>query len=289
MFEPHMGLQLARFDADDGLRIDGLLARTQSDITVIHVHGKCGNFYQNEFISYMAELYPSSGINFLSFNHRGHDCLAEGYVHEKVQYLGGSVETFEDTALDIKAALNYVAPFSRRVILQGHSNGCEKVLYYATHIDPNFEIILLSPSDSYQMQVKYIAPETPEEQLLRLKDKYRTQTDDWLPSTEYGIKVKGKEYRIPVTAASLISLLEGSALKLLRYDTEWGQVPLSTRLFAYVGGQDPYLTLPLNELEQQLKKRVADVNIGFIPNGNHHFNGFENEVVSMITTWIFAV
>jgi len=281
-----MGLQLARFDAEDGLRIDGLLARTDSEITIIHVHGKCGDFYQNEFISYMDDIYPSSGINFLSFNHRGHDCLAEGYLNGKVTYLGGSVERFEDTVIDINAAIKYVSQFSRRIILQGHSNGCEKILYYATKVNSDIELIMLSPSDSYRMQTYYIAPETVDHQLVRLKAQYNHRENEWLPPNEYGIKVEGKEYEIPVTAGSLISLLEGPAFRLLRYDEAWGREPLPTKLFAYVGGKDPYLGIPLDNLEVQLQKRIKDVTIGYLPEGNHHFKGLEREVLTLIVNWV---
>ena len=164
---------LVRFDAADGLRIDGLLSRAgQSRTTIVHVHGKCGNFYQNEFISHMLRLYPARDVNFLSFNHRGHDCLAEGYWNGRVGYVGGSIEEFTESNLDIRAAVEYASRFSDRVILQGHSNGCEKVLFYCASSEVTHEVVLLSPSDSYQLHAWYIAPETGEAQGERIKAEY---------------------------------------------------------------------------------------------------------------------
>jgi hypothetical protein len=280
------GCKLARFDAEDGLQIDGLLAMAGTRTTIVHVHGKCGNFYQNEFISYMAEIYPDAGINFLSFNHRGHDCLAEGYRHGKVIYLGGSIEVFTETVFDIRAAIRFVSGFSDRIILQSHSNGCEKVLYFAISTNANHELILLSPSDSYQMQAQYIAPETVEAQITRLLANYNLEGWEWLGPDEYGIRVPGKEYFIPVTAKSLITLLEGPAFEILRYDRKWQREPLPTRLFTYIGGSDPYITLPLEELKAQLNSRVADVQIGYFPEGDHHFHGMEYEVINLIINWV---
>jgi len=138
------------------------------------------------------------------------------------------------------------------------------------------------------MQAKYIAPETVEAQAARLRARYSLEGLEWLGSEEYGIRVLGKGYFIPVTAKSLISLIEGSAFEILRYDCKWQQDPLPTRLFAYIGGNDPYLTLPLEELKVQLRSRVADVQIGYIPKGNHHFLGMEHEVLKLVTDWVHA-
>ena len=67
----------------------GYLATAKDSIpaTVIHIHGSCGNFYENAFIATMARLYTARGVNFLSFNNRGHDCIAEAYQNGRLVYV----------------------------------------------------------------------------------------------------------------------------------------------------------------------------------------------------------
>src|ERR1700679_4021381 len=163
-------MELVGFETADGLRIDGLFVPPRDELSIVHVHGKCGNFYQNDFIKPMLSMFEHAGIGFLSFNNRGHDCIAEGYRRGEFEYVGGSVERFDDCLLDIDAAVEFVREFGCGVIVQGHSSGAEKALHYALERPENVNgIVLLSPSDSYEMQRQFRPQETPEAQTRRLQ------------------------------------------------------------------------------------------------------------------------
>src|SRR5215213_1120117 len=149
-------MRLVQFEASDGLRLNGILEDTGSDTTIIHVHGKSGNFYENKFVKVMLEAYPSGGFNFLSFNNRGHSSYVEAYQKGDIAYIGAAVERFEDCLLDLQAAEQFARTFSSRVVMQGHSFGCEKIMYYSQHINPTLDLVLLSPCDGYHLQNIYI-------------------------------------------------------------------------------------------------------------------------------------
>ena len=80
--------QIVTLETEDGLALKGYLATANnSTATVIHIHGSCGNFYENAFIATMARLYTARGVNFLSFNNRGHDCIAEAYQNGRMEHV----------------------------------------------------------------------------------------------------------------------------------------------------------------------------------------------------------
>lgn len=279
--------RIVNFETDDGLRVDGLLAYAGGETTVIHVHGKCGNFYANDFLTTMADRYPDHNINFLSFNNRGHDCLAEAYQDGELTYVGGSVERFEESVEDIQAAVDYAASFSERVVLQGHSNGCEKVLYYDMEADDPLDAILLSPSDSYELHARFLFPESVTDQHRRLKAMESSSARwTWLPEDEYGINVNDKEYSIPVTRESLLDLHEGPGLRVLRYGEPWPFDQIDVNLLACVGGEDPYVTVSPTKLRAELRKRSSGVTLHRVPDADHHFHDCEQALLDGIVDWL---
>src|SRR5688572_30243851 len=122
--------ELVSFRNPENYLLDGILYDVEnSEKTVIHIHGSYGNFYQNAFIRYLAKTYNESGYNFLSFNLRAHDGFAEGYQNvEDFEYVGGAVSEFNTYLLDIDGAVNFVGTFSKKIILQGHSMGCDRAI-----------------------------------------------------------------------------------------------------------------------------------------------------------------
>jgi hypothetical protein len=203
--------ELITVKSSNGFELDGIVYREKSArTTVIHIHGSFGNFYQSRFVRLMAAMYQDAGINLLSVNLACHDGLAEGYRNdEDFMYAGGAIASFDECAADIAGAVQFAESFSDRVILQGHSLGCDRVLDYSIRNNALIDLVLLSPCDSYQLQANWIAPETVEQQIDRLKSEAPRHPDfDWLATREYG--VRGGEdwtYPIPVTRKAFLSIL----------------------------------------------------------------------------------
>lgn len=286
-------MELVAFDTPDALRCDGLyVPPKRGRPVVVHVHGKCGNFYQNDFIKAMLRLYADAGIGFLTFNHRGHDCLAEAYRHGVVEYVGGSIERFEDCLLDLDGALAFVSAHAENVLLQGHSNGSEKALFYALHRPDALDgLVLISPSDSYEMQRRYRPHETPQAQARRLVAS-ATTTAPWelLSPDEYGIRTGGSNYPIPVTGESLVGLIEGPAFDVLRLDVAWHGEEAVVPTLICLGEHDPYLTVSPETMAQAVAERAgSDVTLEVIPKSDHHFHGRESTMVERIIAWSSAL
>lgn len=284
-----MTISLVKFSTEDGMELDGIFSHEETDrAVVVHIHGKCGNFYQNQFVQVMLRTYRESGIGFLSFNNRGHDCVAEAYVEGKLEYAGGSVEIFEECLLDVEAAMSFVANFGQNIFLQGHSNGCEKALYYATNASRDFlrGIALLSPADSRWLHEMYISPKTLSDQIHELEK--TKEGFGFVDLDSYGIDSHGKSYFIPVFRKSLIAMLKGDALTVINYHLPGAVPPIAIPGFVYLGQKDPFHTRSVQEIEQYWRDRFIESRI-LILNSDHHFHGQELAVAKSITDWISQI
>ncbi|RPJ37007.1 MAG: alpha/beta hydrolase, partial [Deltaproteobacteria bacterium] len=136
----------------DHLELFGILAEAdgEKDIVLVNIYGTSGCFYIEEYASFLVEELPALGISALFTNNRG------SHVMEAWQQSGAALEMFEDCVLDIDAWIRYVLSLGyRRIILQGHSLGTEKVVYYLNRGNPPpavAALILLGVSDSFGNQ-----------------------------------------------------------------------------------------------------------------------------------------
>lgn len=283
--------ELVTFKNGNGLDIDGILYRDDSlGTTVLHVHGSFGNFYQNQFVRLMAKMYRGAGLNLLSVNMASHDGLAEGYRHNnEFEYVGGAVVDFSECLADIEGAVKFAMQFSDRIILQGHSLGCDRVLHFLINRKAHYDFILLAPCDSYQLQANWIAPETVEQQIQRLKSESpRDPQFDWLPAREYGIK-GGEDwtYPIPITRKAFLSIAEGPPYRLMKIK-EPARFHLDQRALIYIGGKDALQVWPCDIMFKYLRERIRYVQEVYEPRGDHMLAGCEEYVIHKIIQWVLT-
>ncbi|MCL2850802.1 MAG: hypothetical protein FWE01_00355 [Firmicutes bacterium] len=154
-----MKTSLIRFLTSDNLRLDGLLfePNIKTSKIVIHVHGTSGDFFSNKFIDVFAEKLTAKGIAFLTFNNRGacnnYEFRKEinGRRVDKVE-IGSENEIFEESNLDLISAVDFVKSKGfTDISLQGHSYGCNKVVWYAQGNNFNDKLILLAPCDLVEL------------------------------------------------------------------------------------------------------------------------------------------
>lgn len=272
-----------------GLQLEGIVYRhPSSETTVVHVHGSFGNFYQGPLVKTMATAYVKAGLNFLSVNMASHDGLAEGYGQgDEFEYVGGGVATFERCVDDIADIVTYARQFSDRIILQGHSLGCDRVLQFSITEGSEYELVLLAPCDSHQLQAEWIAPETVDDQITRLRAEAPSPREpfDWLPAREYGIKGGGDwTYRIPVMRAAFLSIAEGPPYRLIKLKQPDSYF-LHQRALVMIGGNDALQVWPSDEMFTYLRGHIADVEEAFLPSADHMFSGLEEEVAARIIQW----
>ena len=211
---------LIKFKNGSGLVLDGIYfsSKKNKDSVIIHIHGSFSNFYANDFINIMADVYVNSGYNFLSINLTQHDGIAEAIREingeSTWEYVGYSLSSFDTCIDDINGAIAFAKKVgNKRIILQGHSLGCNRIIHFCNCIQNAYEIILLSPTDSKNLQEKWIYPESIESQIVRLEKMNNKQT---ILYREHGVNTKGQLVDnifdnipyIPISPKSLLNLMK---------------------------------------------------------------------------------
>ena len=245
-----------------------------------------GNFWQNRFLDVLALEYNNNDISLLTFNLTCHDCISEGYINnDEFQYIGGSISDFNTCLEDIGAAVKFARQHSDNIILQGHSLGCDRVLHYLISKGSTYPFILLSPCDSYQLQMKWLSNETVEKQIKRLEnEKIKSVIFDWLDEKEYGVKSSDEFYYLPITRNALLSIMKGPPFYLMRLDKP-RDFYLDQSAIVYIGGLDSLQASLSSEMFEYLDSRIENMKKIYFKGGKHDLENCESEVATSLAKW----
>ena len=284
-----MRVEPCTFVTEDGLLLHGLAYNAGGATTVVHVHGKCGNFFENALIGALAKIYATAGVNTLAFNNRGAMCIVECYRGDHLEYIGGSLELFEECVLDIGAAIRYarVELGSHRVLLQGHSHGCEKALHFAQQTMGELAgLILLSPADSYALQEAYISPLRIPDQVEQLEHNAEDRWMRLLPPDAYGIAAARARYPIPITPCALLTWLKSSAIELFHTPDANAFPVVTTPAIAYLGGDDPLQMGNRTAVAECIQARLSTCELIMPSTGDHVLRGVVDVVGKDVASWM---
>lgn len=152
-----MNVEFVRFEATDGVELQGWLSEQPGDLAAVHLHGMSGNGYENRFLDNLREMYNEAGMSFFTIDTRGRGIISSFWLNgqgdpwgEGTKLGGSCFEIFEESAQDIQGALDFLKSRGKsKFILQGHSLGCTKVVnYLVQQTRPDImAVILLAPTD----------------------------------------------------------------------------------------------------------------------------------------------
>ncbi|NIM47053.1 MAG: alpha/beta fold hydrolase [Candidatus Aenigmarchaeota archaeon] len=278
-----------RITAKDNLELHGILfePKRKTKKVLIHVHGWTGNFYENKFIDYIAKEAVKSGSSFLTFNNRGVGFVTDLIRRKKnrVKYIriGGSWERFEDCIIDIKAAVDFVNKKGyKKIILQGHSLGCQKITYYQYKTkDKRVKgMVLIAPVDDVGF-VKKIFKKKYEKalkiarQMVR-RGKGKKPAPKWIRFYPLITPKKFLDVADPKTTSGKLFYYSGK-LKEIR--------SVKLPVLAIFGSKDDYQPKPEEKLKI-LKKIIRHCDTRLVKNAGHGFLGFEVSLSKLVGNWI---
>lgn len=289
-----MKTTLARIHTKDGIELVGLLYEPDSptDKILVHVHGMAGNFYENKFLDNIAETLTTNGIAFFAFNNRGCEFVKdltkiEGTESKFVQ-IGDIYELFEESALDIEAAIHFAHDKGFvNVHLSGHSLGASKVAYYVTQLEALklASVIFLSPPD-----------------MVGLFQKDKNYQRDMAFSVQMATEGKSREL-IPrpgiwgeyqLSAQTYISLgSRDSNVAIFNFYNQddpletLGKITVPT--LAVMGRKDDALVISIEDTMDRLKNALvasAKIETNILGDAGHGYHNYEQALAEVITTWI---
>ena len=91
-----MKVDFVRFEASDGVELQGWLSECAGDTAVLHIHGMSGNGYENRFLDYLRETCVKNGITFFSIDTRGRGVISDFQQGDKSVRGGSCYEIFEE-------------------------------------------------------------------------------------------------------------------------------------------------------------------------------------------------
>ena len=273
-----MKQELVRINSIDNIEQPGILYTPDDNTTkiVIHVHGLNGNFYENSFLDTLAKTYTDNDYAFLTFNNRGRDFITELLKGNDFTIIGGSLERFKDCILDIDGVINWVKDRGyQEIVLEGHSYGCNKVLYYYNKKRDNTikKIVLLAPCDIPAEAKKCLT-----------KEEYEKAKNDSTRLVEQGKENELIDFSImannKIAAGTYYyDFLPGGENDFIRYsDGENGKSELLNSIdiptiIIFGDADECVLTEDIEVVKKYLTNNIKKCNIKIISGADHSYTG----------------
>lgn len=282
-----MKQELVRINSIDEIEQPGILYTPSEDTgkIVIHVHGLNGNFYENRFLDTIAKSYTDKNYAFLTFNNRGRDFITELLKGNDFTIIGGSLERFKDCILDIEGVVNWVKTKGyKEIILEGHSYGCNKVLYYYNHKkdDSIKKIVLLAPCDIPSEGKKFLSEQeykmAKEESTKLVNEGKENELIDFSVMAN-GKIAAGTYYHdfLPDGENDFIRYAEGIEGKSEVLNSI--DIPV---LVIFGNADECVLTQPINIVKGYLSNNIHNCNIQVIEGADHSYTNRYEELGKII-------
>jgi pimeloyl-ACP methyl ester carboxylesterase len=281
---------------EDDLRLMGVHF-VGKDTCVLSIHGMGGNIIENKFGVMLGEELSANGYGYIFAHNRGHsriNDIAKKPTNQdngfNYQTIGSTYELFTDSPKDITPWLEKCRELGyKKIILFGHSLGCNKIVYYLSQNDPDdvVGVILASPPDlvgmvetnNYQPDHTKLLQEA--EDLVSLG-----KPDDLVSGRLWDWEDK--------SAANYLSLFSGNNeadnLPVHHNPDKWQQLALvSKQILAIMGEFDDIKIRDLHENMELIKSKAVscpDYQIEFIAGANHNYENREAELSQTIIKWL---
>ena len=270
--------------------VDGLMLpmvhfeSKEKDICVICIHGMCGTIVDNYFATVWGKILSEKNIGFIYEHNRGHSIENDIVMKDgSFKRCGCMYEIFEDCIYDIDLAIQTAKDKGyKKIILLGHSYGCNKVIYYYYKKHPNIlGIILASAPD---MIGSHLLVELDYKELLK---ESKENIDNNEPTKLLHKMIEDYMYMSSATYYNWYN--ENSNLNnlpVISNKEHWEQfetieVPILT--FSGSNEEDYYLQLDLLK-DKALNCKKFEYKI--IEDTGHTYKNKELEVANLIFDWI---
>lgn len=256
-----------------GMTLDGFFVPgDRRRPVVIIVHGMHSNFYHARWKKELMRTFARRRIAVLSFNNRGAEA-------------GTNNERFHDCLSDLAAAVRFAKTVGyRRVILVGHSTGCQKATYYvAVRQDPAVcGVVLLAIGDDLAIVRR------------DLGRAYRR----WLKIARTRIKSGrgdeplGAPVVPPFSARRFLSIADRRAVEARIFDFTGGPGSWFARIqcpvLCIAAEHDEYQTVPTAQMISRLKQcyRGARFHARVVRGADHGFQGRESALARVLFRWV---
>lgn len=281
---------------EDALRLMGVHYPGKK-VCVLEVHGMSGNFIENYYANILGQQLAAQGCGFIYGHNRGYNHINDiatkpvkednGYNYSRI---GVTYEIFSDSPKDIEAWLSKCRELGyEKIILFGHSLGCNKIIYYLSQKKDSdiIGIVLASPPDI----VGLFELERYQPNHKKLLEEARQLVKDGKPRELVSSSVWDF---YSLSAQTYLSLTEqGGAvdnLPINRNPEVFEQlVVIELPILGIMGEYDDIEIRNLTDDIELIKSKATsclDFQIKFINGGNHNYENREDSFADIVVDWV---
>lgn len=270
---------------EDNLKLNGVYWNSDlKDVCVVCIHGQGGNIIENYFAHVWGNKLQENNIGFIYGHNRGYSHMNDIYTTDgELKRFGATFEIFEDSLYDVDLWIKKAKELGyKKIILLGHSLGCNKSIYYLYKKGNVVDgLVLASPPDmvgltkleeeNYKYLVKEatdnIANGNPRKLLNELLDDYSyTSSENFLSFYVEGNNIDN--------------------LPIERNPDVFEQLKeISVPVLAFSGSNEINTYSKIDILKDKFINS-NDVTVGFIEDSGHTYINKELEVINLILEWV---
>ena len=292
-----MKIEKVYFNSIDNLNLIGLLhtPKKKTETVLISVHGITSNCLKRRD-DVLAQKCTDLGIAYFCFNNRGHEIICNyGRIEDNdMHFYGSGAENIYDSYFDIKGAMIEMQKRGyKKIILQGHSMGCTKVVYTYNEFLNNNETTMLDAITGIVLLSMVDIPTALKQVLGK----------DYKKIISYFelLKKRGKGDKLVVLDASTPPVRPNTILQYAEDNkkidfakfgdnrTTFKELNnIKVPLFMRWGNINELIFQGADELSQKLNERIKNENkdISYIAGANHNYTGKEEELGDQIVEFI---
>lgn len=283
--------------ASDGTKMKALLYGNKGKHIVIHVHGMAGNFYENTFIEPIALKCEENDIDFLCFNNRGHDYIAdcEKKSENGVEYFsaGAAYENFVECVYDIEGVVHWALENGyESIVLQGHSSGANKIVYAYNKMKLSLEekekirgVILISPCDDIGIYEEEIDSEKRHESMKMAEEKIANKNEmELMPiGTFFDYLLAAKTFFENFKDGSPLDMFPYRKGSLIGCDLKNIQTPM----LLLFGDDGDFVLQDMEEISKMYSEVLGNgFELRVVHGANHGYKDCEAQLAGTIADWI---
>ena len=272
--------------------LNGLFIVPESAKTIyIFIHGLEGSVFSQVVIT---QMLATNNAGVLSFNNRGANIISKVYQRNKKDVIsheiGTAHEHFIDCVDDIDGAVAWASQLSpERIILLGHSTGCNKSVYYLSKRSNSIVkgVILLAPMSDFADTFAFTEPKIYNRAVATAKKMVAMgKGEEFLPNNVWGQTLDAQRFLslyTPESEEEIFGYASGKKPTRLQ--------KIKVPLCVVLAENDKYADRPIVQISEWFYETLCEQNalVKVVASAPHNFSGTENEVKKIIVSWLSTI
>ena len=293
-------MEVIYFLATDGIKLDGLLCTSEkkTEDIILSIHGMGTNCMKKRETT-IAKYANENGIDYFCFNNRGSELVkyTRRYTEgKKEKNLGGtSYEDVLEGYEDITGAIIKLKELGyKNIYLQGHSQGCTKIVYTYNELKDE-EDDMLNNIKGIILNSLIDIPRALKIYLRDTFDKYLEYAEEKEKENQGNTMMPREAFIHPISVKTFLRYArDNQEIDFAKFgeDNELEKLNnIQVPLFMRWGNDNEMIVQKAEELVDIVNKIITNPHkdINYIDGANHSYDGKEEELAKQIVEFVKSI